>query len=439
MKQLFISDLHGLENGSLAEMFGWVKRRRSHGGVVFIDLTDSTGVCPVVVERKCVPTQEFALTSRLALESAVRVTGTLVDNIRQQQREILADHVELISPSRDGISPAIRGSVNMFSPQHADHLLSNRHLYIRNPVASSILRFRSLILEATRDWFRRNRFYDLSAPVLTPLPLYDDGSAIGVTIHDDNVFLTQCVGFYLEAAVHALERVYNMGPSFRGEESRSPRHLMEYWHIKAEVAWADLDDIMRLVEELIQHLTIISRDQASDLTKVIGTAICLDGIAPPFPRITYREAIERLQRAGYDTRFGISLNGDQERALAKDFHQPFWIVGIPRIIEPFPYRIDPADPEACRVADLILTNGYGELLGVAEKITDPDELRTRMLEKGKADLPQYAWVRELRDYGCVPHAAFGMGVERLMRWLLQLPHVRDMIPFPRIFRRRINP
>jgi asparaginyl-tRNA synthetase len=290
-----------------------------------------------------------------------------------------------------------------------------------------------------RDWFNKNSFIEIDAPILTPIPLYDDGSAMGITVHDENVFLTQCVGYYLEAAVHAFERVYNMGPSFRGEESRSKRHLMEYWHIKAELAFGNREDIISLVEDITSYLTAKCYEDGEEIFKTLGVEMCMDGLKTPFARISYEDAIGHLKDEGIDIEYGKGLGSKEEEILSKLYDGPFWVVGIPRCIEPFPYCIDQNDNRITMVADLIASNGYGELLGVAEKIHDFDMLIERMQEKNKHVDPRYDWVREVHQMGCVPHIAFGMGVERMIRWLLNITHVRDAMPFPRIFRRRIYP
>jgi len=280
---------------------------------------------------------------------------------------------------------------------------------------------------------------EITAPVLTPIPLYDDKSALSLDVHDERVYLTQCVGFYLESAVHAFERVYNIGPSFRGEESRSKRHLMEYWHIKAELAWVNREDLICIVEDLISYTVSVVERQSDVIMDTLGTQLCLHGLDTPYPRISYAEAVQRLHHLGMKFEFGQSMGSKEEEALSKQFTSPFWIVGLPCSVEPFPYVIDPDDPRVTMTADLIATCGYGELLGIAEKIHCLPELDKRMQEKGKKGDVRYEWLRDLRKNGCVPHGGFGMGLERFIRWLLDIPHVRDTIPFPRTFRRRIFP
>lgn len=457
MKTLYVRDLlrGNRREGVTISLLCWVKGRRDLGQLVFLDLCDSTGTIQAIAknsqlsasgngssETTTVATETVAgiaytTAKTVTLESAVKVGGVLSRG--PKGFEINLTSVEIVGRATSDFNPRPRSNINILDPSLADHLIRNRHLYLRNEKLAAILHFRHLMMKAIRAWFDSKGYIEINAPVLTPVPLYEDGTAMSLRVHDESVFLTQCVGFYLEAAVHAFEKVYNMGPSFRAEESRSKRHLMEYWHIKAELAWVNLDDLISLVEDLISYVTGFCMDECADVTETLGTNLCTHGLATPFPRISYVEAVERLRQLGIPFEFGTSLGSQEEEVLSKQFVSPFWITGIPRSIEPFPYVIDKNDPRLTRTADLIATNGYGELLGVAEKISDPSELEERMKEKGKDGDIRYDWVRQMRELGCVPHGGFGMGVERFIRWLLNIPHVRDTIPFPRIFRRKITP
>ncbi len=438
MKTIFVTDLHTHADHVDVKLLCWLKARRRSRSVQFLDVVDSTGLIQVVVERQR-DAKLFDVASRVHIEAAIEVSGTVVQH-KNKPREVLATSIEVLGGVLDHICPLPRSThVDVFDTRFTDCLLSKRHLYIRNPQIMAILKFRSVLMSGVRHWFEKHLYTELDAPILTPVPLYDDDSALSIQVHGQDVFLTQCVGFYMEAAVQAFERVYNMGPSFRGEESRSKRHLMEYYHIKAETAFADLEDMIRTVEDLISYVTKHCWDNASHLLTDIGTNMCLDGLTVPFARITYDEAVCTLQQRGYNITFGKCLGSAEERELATMFDGPFWVTGIPRAVEPFPYCIDKQNPHVTRTADLIASHGYGELLGVAEKIHNPEELDERLEEKGKLGDERYEWIREVHRIGCVPHAAFGMGVERLIRWLLNIPHVRDAIPFPRIFKRKIAP
>jgi asparaginyl-tRNA synthetase len=284
------------------------KESSGERGIVFLDVCDSTGVIQSICEERALASDVFDAIRRVPLESAIEVKGILQEH-ENRTREIHVSTFSVIAEDSLNLSPQPRGRVDIFSESMADHLLSNRHLYLRNPQVMAILRYRSSLMAFVRDWFHKNQFMELDAPILTPVPLYEDGSALGVDVHGESVFLTQCVGYYLEAAVHAFERVYNMGPSFRGEESRSKRHLMEYWHIKAEIAFAGLEDIISLVESVIREVTLRCQHELGDVPHILGTSMCLDGLNPPFPRIRYEDAIKRLQKRGFDIAFGKGLGG----------------------------------------------------------------------------------------------------------------------------------
>jgi asparaginyl-tRNA synthetase len=439
MKEVFVSDLLRQHiSAATVELNCWISARRHQGKVVFIDACDSTGKIQIVASEDILGADNFQLAKKLQTESAITVKGVI--SFTGKQREITASHIALVGDVFKNFSPHPRQEINIFDEALTGHLLTNRHMYLRNPKVMAILRFRDCLLHHTREWFRRNRFMSIDAPILTPVPLYEDASAIPIVVHDEKVFLTQCVGYYLEAAVIAFERVFNIGPSFRGEEGRSKRHLMEYWHIKAEIAWANLDDVILVVENLISYISETCLKEMQEELSVLGTKPCFDGLGGPYPRISYEEAVKVLDEGGMKTEFGKSMGSDEEAELSKLFPgRPFWITGIPKTIEPFPYVVDKDDPRVTRVADLIASNGYGELLGTAEKICDLAMLDERMEAKGKGGDVRFEFIRDTHKVGCVPHAAFGMGVERMIRWMLNIPHVRDAIAFPRIFRRRIAP
>lgn len=440
MKTVFVRNILESTVGNDVTLLGWISSKRDSGGIVFMEIDDSTGSIQSVLEKQSVSTEVFEAARKCPIESGVRISGQLVASDKAPGgKEIKINDFEVIGAATKRLSPTPRSEIDIFDPHLTDHLLRNRHLYIRNPKLMAVLRFRSEMMRMVHTWFHDNSFVELTAPILTPLPLYEDRTAIPVTVHDEQVFLTQCVGFYLESSVHAFERVYNIGPSFRAEESRSKRHLTEYWHVKGELAFGDIEDIISIVESLIQFLVKALAEPGQVATQILGTSYCEDGLTAPFPRITYREAIELLRKSGMPLEFGKSLGSEEEELLSKEFNKPFWVVGIPRSIEPFPYVINAQDPEVTMTADLIATRGYGELLGVAEKIPTLDMLVERMTEKGKADREEYGWLKEMRESGFVPHIGFGMGVERFIRYLLQIEHVRDTIPFPRLFRRNIYP
>lgn len=438
MKTVYVVDIIKTGEEKEIEICGWINSKRVHGKLIFFDISDATGTLQVIVSREKVSEEVFDTTKYISLESVICVIGGL-QKTSGGWFEIEMHDLKVISASKKQFSPPPRSELNMFSDESmVNHFLGNRHIYIRNPKMIAMMKVRHKLLYHMRNWFHENRFYELTAPILTPVPLYNDESAMSLDVHGEKIFLTQCVGYYLEASVQALERVYNIGPSFRNEESRSKRHLMEYWHIKAEITFANLEDIISMVESVISYLTSKLQEEI-DFVRDIGADLCLDGLKIPFERISYREALKILSEKGFDVKFGKSLGSDEEEELSKIFNGPLWIIGIPCVIEPFPYVIDEDDPEVTKTADLIASNGCGELLGVAEKIYDTEVLLKRMEQKNRADDDRFKWIKEVHEAGCAPHAAFGMGLERLIRWLVQVPHVRDTIPFPRAHGRKIYP
>lgn len=438
MKKVFVRDVLVLPYGTEVTLLGWLTQRKKHGGILFLKIADSSGSIQATATKDSCADVVFETAKKLRIESSVRVLGVLRTSPNGEV-ELRITNIEALGDVGLEISPKPRSShADIAASRFADHCLRHRHLFVRNPDVAKALLLRHQVLGSVQQWFRRKGFIEINAPILTRLPLYEDGSVIQVALRDETAFLTQCVGFYLDACAHVFEQVYNIGPSFRGEESKSLRHLMEYWHIKAEIAWMNRQETMELVEDLIT--TVFSEAAAAEQTSSIVHKTALrEAVATPYPRISYADAITTLRNQGLDFTFGTSLGQRGEAALSRQFDGPFWVVGIPRSIEPFPYCIDPDDPRVTLTADLVLPRALGELLGVAEKIWRLDELDERLREKSKENDQRYEWLRQLRSYGSVPRGAFGMGVERLLRWMSGLAHVRDCIPFPRVFHREIYP
>jgi asparaginyl-tRNA synthetase len=439
MKKLYVSDLlKGTETGQEIELLGWIRSKRSFGSVIFLDLMDSTGIIQIVVSKDAGPSV-FRKAEGIAPESSVRIKGVVTHGSREGKKEIEAKEIEIIGNVLLSVSPRPRTNFDIFDSRFANISMGKRHLYLRNEKLMAVFRFRHMLMGIIHAWFNEQDFIEINAPVLTQLLLYEDNTAFDLNFFGNKVFLTQCVAFYLESAVHAFEKVYSIGPSFRAEESRGRRHLAEFWHVKAEIAFAGLEDIVCFTESMISYIIHRSMDEGRKELKILRVTADLGRLATvPYPRITYDEALERLSRRGLKAEWGKSLGAEEEADLSQEFDTPFWVTGLPCSIEAFPYVIDPSNPRVTKTADLIAPEGFGEILGVAEKIWQPDELLERMKEKGK-DIGRYDWYYELRQLGSVPHSGFGMGVERIIRWLLRLNHVRDAIPFPRLFRRAPYP
>ena len=433
MKNQFIASFYTEDAcGTRADTVGWIRSVRKYKNIVFVELTDSTGSIQVTVDPRLAR-------GDLRAEQSVSVQG-LLQKSKNGRMEIVAENIRIIGDVKRTLRPNPRKDFDIFDAKYTNYVQSNRHLFIRNPKVMAALRARDLVKKAVHHWFEENRFIEITAPILTPVLLYERETGIAVNVNDQDVFLTQCVAFYLESAVHAFERVYNIGPSFRGAESVSPRHLTEYWHVKAEIANCSFEEMFSVIESMIASIAEEVAPLSGEICKALGVQpVFAEAQKRPFPRITYRDAVALCQKNGIDAEFGKSLGGKAEEFLARRFGSPVWVTHNARSIEGFPYKICEFDEELTYTADLIGSCGGGEILGIADKITDRNELQKRLKEKGKAGDAQYEWFSELRDYGTVPHCGVGMGLERLIKWLYCLPHVREAIPFPRSMGRKIYP
>jgi asparaginyl-tRNA synthetase len=435
LKNLFIKDLFRKEAGICVDLYCFVKSIRNHGGIIFLDLIDSSGQIQAVIDTDIL----IQAVQKLTPESCINVQGLLVHNT-DNDFEIKVQDIKILNLSQTSLTPSPRENFDIFNDQLANHLFNKRHLYLRNPKFISIQKFRNFLLYYIREWFYINNFIEIATPVITPVVLYEDSSAIQLKLNNQQLFLSQCAGYYLEAACVAHEKVYNISPSFRGKESRSKRHLMEYWHIKAEIAFGNLEDIISVIENLFSYLIIKIQKEPliNEILTELNTSINVDSFTVPWQKITYEEAISILHRHQVQIEFGTSISTSEEKLLSEILGGAFWLCYNPRKIEPFPYKINNENKDLTQVADLIANNGFGEILGVAEKIYQSDELEQRLAEKNLLNDKRYRWIREVHETGCPPHIAFGMGVERLLRWFLNIPHVRDVHPFPRVFGRKIK-
>jgi asparaginyl-tRNA synthetase len=414
--------------------------------VIFVDVVDSTGTVQAVIDKLTLDKPEVHY-EELKPEASLIVRGTKRPN-HKTEHEILVADFRVIGQAKLDLRPRPRNCGDLFANNHADHILRNRHFYLRNEKQSAVLRFKSLFVFEAHRYLVERGFVFIDAPVLTQLLLYDDDTAFRVQYNDrknreHEVFLSQCCTFQLEAAVHAFEKVYNVTPSFRAEHSKSNRHLREYWHLKIEIAWADLDDLIRFASDLVYTVSRRTSERAQRELDILGIDFDENKLAPTYPIVSYDEVVELVRKSGRQFEWGKSLCVEDEKLITESCgHRPVWVKGIPCSAEAFPFSRDPEDPTITRTCDLIAPHGFGEVLGTAEKITSRSDLLARMAEKGRSgteQLTRYGWYLDLRDYGIVPHGGIGMGVERVVRFLLRLPHIRYTTSFPRLFGRIPNP
>lgn len=405
------------------ELFGWVRNKRVHGKLVFLELRDSTGTIQVTVKHGLVDEGGFAEALDVTRESSVVVTGlTKKDPRAPGGTEIQCSSFKVIGKSIAEF-PIKPGSSTRF-------LLDNRHLHIRSPKVTAIMKIRSLLTGILHEWFRKNGFTEVHCPTFITAAVEGGATLFKVDYFGKEVYLTQSVQFYQEAAIFGLEKVYTIQPSFRAELSRTRRHLTEFWHVEAEMANATLEDLMAVVERLVGDVVKALAESAGPYLKVLGKSLDPSLAEPPYPRLRYADALEILRRKGFDVKWGQDFGADEERELSKEFDKPFFVTHYPREAKAFYHMPDPSDPRVTLSADLLAPGGYGEIVGGGQRIHEYDLLVQRIKEAG-LNPSDYEWYLDLRRYGSVPHSGFGLGLERMLWWLLGMSHIRSVTLFPR--------
>ncbi len=415
--------------GDIVVLRGWVYRKREFKDKIFVILRDSEGTIQLVFSKDNPSAYDIA--TKLNIESSIIVEGVVKEEPRAPGGKEV--HVSNVLWYFVGEPFPINPSA---AQADSEYLLDVRHLWIRSRKMWAVLRIRHTVFEAIHEYFRSRGFYEVQCPIFVSAAVEGGATLFPVKYFDrDDVFLTQSAQFYLEALIYTLEKVYTVAPSFRAEPSRTRRHLTEFWHAEAEVAWARLNDIMNICEELITHVIRKVLDERLEELSVLGRDVeKLELVKPPFPRVSYDEAIEMLQKMGLNVKWGDDLGADEERALMQKFDTPIHLYGFPEEIKAFYHKNDPNDPRRTLSVDVLAPEGYGEIIGGGERIEDPEELINKIRKFGLRP-EDYYWYIDLRRYGSVPHAGFGLGVDRLVMWICGLDHIRDAVPFPRDIRR----
>jgi asparaginyl-tRNA synthetase len=429
MAWVYIEDL-GRHLGEEVTLRGWLYNRRSSGKVHFLLVRDGTGVCQCVAGSNDLGAEAFAAADHLGQETSLAVTGVVREDKRAPGgRELTVKRIEVIAPASDyPITPKEHGVA---------FLLDQRHLWIRSSRQHAILRVRSEVASACRDFFAERGFVLFDAPILTPTSCEGTTNLFEIDYFGERkAYLTQSGQLYAEAGALAFGKVYCFGPTFRAEKSKTRRHLTEFWMVEPEVAYFNLDDDMQLAEDFVAYIVARVLDRRREELKTLERDLApLERAAQkPYARITYDEAIERLRAKGFEVKWGDDLGGDEETALSNEFATPLLVHRYPAACKPFYMKRDPARPELALCVDMLAPEGYGEIIGGGQREDDYQTLRARIVEQ-QLPLEPFNWYLDLRRYGSVPHAGFGMGIERAVSWLCGIHHVREAVPFPRMMER----
>ena len=421
----------GAHAGGTVTIRGWLYNMRESGKLLFPIFRDGTGIMQGVVSLKEQP-EVFAALKGLPQESSVVVTGS----VRAEPRapggfELGVTGLEIIQRVPDSAPYPIQ-----LKEHGVDFLLDRRHLWIRTPRQAAILRIRAEAQRAARNYMDAQGYTQTDAPIFTPAACEGTTTLFEVNyIDDQKAYLTQSGQLYVEALAAALGKVYTFGPTFRAEKSKTRRHLTEFWMLEPEAAYAHLEDMIQLAEGLVSSVVqSVAKNRTRELALIERDVKALEKIVPPFPRITYDDAIKVLQKAGHPVKWGDDLGGDEETIISKEFDRPVVIHRYPTAMKAFYMATDPARPELSLSFDMIAPEGYGEIIGGGERLADYDTLVERLRAH---NLPEesFQWYLDLRRFGSVPHSGFGLGLERTVAWICGTEHIREVIPFPRMLYR----
>ena len=414
--------------GQEIEIRGWVYNLRSSGSIHFLLLRDGTGILQAVAARQDLSPDVFEAVGALTQESSVIVTGVAREDRRAPGGyELSLRRLTVVQTAAAyPITPKEHG---------VEFLMDHRHLWLRSARPRAIMRVRAEVERAICDYLDDHGYVRMDTPILTPSACEGTTTLFETPYFERRAYLTQSGQLYNEANAAALGRVYCFGPTFRAEKSKTRRHLMEFWMVEPEAAFLDLEGCMALEEAMVAYVVqrVLERRRQELLTLERDLAP-LERVRPPFPRLSYDEAVERLRERGHAMRWGDDFGGDEETVISQLHDRPVFIHRYPAECKAFYMRPDPARPEVVLGADLLASEGYGEIIGGGERISDLALLERRLRE---ANLPraEYEWYLDLRRYGSVPHSGFGIGIERTVAWICGLEHVRETIPYPRLINR----
>lgn len=410
------------------EIRGWLFNKRSGGGIKFLLIRDGTGIIQGVATENGTEPESFSLIDELNQEGSIIVKGKVREDSRAPAGYELAIHSIQVVHNQEGYP---------LTPKHhgVDFLLQNRHLWIRSKKQWTVLRIRAEIIKGAEDYLWERGFLKMDAPIFTPSACEGTTTLFEVDYFGEPAYLSQSGQLYNEATCMAFGKVYCFGPTFRAEKSKTRRHLTEFWMLEPEMAYAHLDDAIKLAEGMVEYVVHRVLDKRKRELETLGRDIThLESIRAPFPRIRYEEAVKRVNELGKSMEFGEDFGAPEETVLAESFDSPFMVTHFPQGVKAFYMRKEPGDTGATLSFDLLAPEGYGEIIGGGEREFSVEKLKD---EIKKRDLPKdaFGWYLDLRKYGSVPHSGFGLGIERMVTWICGIKHIRQTIPFPRMLGR----
>lgn len=409
--------------GKEVEIKGWLYNSRSSGGIRFLQIRDGSGVIQATVKKDDVDEKTFKTAGEMTQESSLIAKGIVKEDKRAPTGfELKIKSLRVVFPADE---------YPLGKKEHGpDFLFSHRHLWLRSPKQSTLLLLREEILKAVREYFEMQGYHEVHPPIVCGVKCEGGSDVFELKFFDRKAYLPQSSQMYLEAMIFSLGKVWCIAPSFRAEKSHTTKHLTEYWHIEGEEAWQDFEELIKFLEGLISYVAIQLAKKRPEELKAFGRdPKDLLKLATPFPRIKYDDAVKLIQKDGIKMKYGDDIGTVEEKQLSTHFDKPFFITLFPRTLKPF-YMKSAPDEKYVLGADLIAPEGYGELIGGSQREDDEKVLLKRLKGTGEK-IANYQWYLDLRKYGSVPHSGFGLGFERLVRWLLKLDSIREAVPFSR--------
>jgi len=419
--------LHGKKSGSIS-LRGWLAHKRSSGGIQFLILRDRSGFIQCTLSKD-VDEKLFDKIEALPIESVISIDGEAkADKRAPGGHEVSIKSIDVLSKAEPDWPIAKKKHGTEF-------LLDKRHLWLRSEKMQAMLRVRSKLMEVARQWLLDHDYLEFQSPIFITAACEGGSTLFPVEYFGKQAYLTQSWQLYAESAISSIGKIFTLAPSFRAEKSRTRRHLTEYWHLEVEEPFCDLAGTMAMQEEFVSHICQQLAKQMPEEFKLFGRDPKeLMAVKPPFKRITYDEAIEIIKKEGGEVEWGEDLTWLQEKILTLKHKIPFFVYKYPRGVKAFYHMPDSENPKVTLSADLMAPEGYGELIGGGQRTHDFKQMMERLKDE-KLDPKAYDWYIDLRRWGTMPHSGFGMGVERLLMWILKLDHIRDAIAFPRTMTR----